>query len=120
MGKVKLDQVCFAETEKVYLYRIGSDSWEQAPDLILPRMCHSSCLVGDAIYVCGGSSYSNECESIERLSVSNEADGATGSCWETLNVAAPKLSNFLMLPGTSNEIIFLGGKRKGCQIGEVS
>ena len=61
-------------------------------------------------------------ESIERLRVSDESSysAAYGTQWEILNVAAPKLNNFLMVPVASSEIIFLGGTRANLRIGEVS
>ena len=80
-------------------------------------------MIQNSIYVCGGmNTQGSQLESIERLRVSDESSysAAYGTQWEILNVATPKLNNFLMVPVASSEIIFLGGQRDGGDIGEDS
>ena len=78
-------------------------------------------MIENSIYVCGGCNYQyKHLESLERLRVSDVNGVAVGARWEVLDVRAPKLWNFLMVPITSSEILFLGGWRDGRAIGEVS
>ena len=53
----------------VEYYDISMDKWEQGPDLNIPRQSHSSCALGDKLYVCCGSDYAEPLRSIERLDV---------------------------------------------------
>ena len=109
------------ETAEVYQYRISTDTWTTAPDLNQCKSSHSSCVVENTIYVCGG--YSRQfkfVDSIERINVSEKTGILAGSHWETLNVTAPNLRFFLMVPVTSSQILFLGAQRCRDVVGEVS
>ena len=114
-------------SKKVYQYAIGSDTWTEAAPLNRGRKNHSSCVVGDSIYICGGLNKVREyCESIEKLTVfaSAPSDKNSTTCWssywEVLNIVTPKIKSFLMVPVSMSEILFLGGERYDETICEVS
>ena len=103
-------------TAEVFQYRVSTDSWTIAPALNQGRQMHSSCVVDNSIYVCGGTDGQHgHLESIERLPFHDQAgvNDESTSHWETLNIATPRFYNFLMVPITSSEILFLGGYRAG-------
>ena len=52
-------------------------------------------------------------DSIERMRVSDDVSFASDALlnWETLNVATPRLVDFMMVPISTNEILFLGGDK---------
>ena len=100
----------------VFQYRVSADSWTACPELNQSRERHSSCVVKDSLYICGGFTPfepSSFLTSVERLRVREDAryDAIDYSGrFETLNVATPPFHSFLMVPSSaSNEILFLGG-----------
>ena len=53
---------------EVYAYSISTDSWTAAPSLNEARFSHSSVVMGNCLYVCGGNeTQSKLLDSIERL-----------------------------------------------------
>ena len=40
---------------ETHLYYSLSDSWVKGPNMLAPRIQHSSCVMGDCVYVMGGS-----------------------------------------------------------------
>ena len=79
-------------------------------------------MIENFIYICGGKKLSidakgEHCESIERLKLSRETGVVQGSKWETLNVACPKLVKSLIVPISSEEILFIGRIRDSNLIG---
>ena len=108
----------FGTSKKVYQYAIGSDTWTEAAPLNRGRKNHSSCVLGDSIYVCGGINRVRKYrESIEKLTVFASAprDKSSSTCWssswEVLKIKTPKIKSFLMVPISVSEILFLGGER---------
>lgn len=72
--------------------------------MIVQRHFHSSCILGNFLYVYGGN---NECDdidvagsilSIERLAVVNEGNDKAADCWESLKIFAKEKLLPLMMP----------------------
>ena len=100
---------------EVFRYNICFDSWSSLPSLNVGRQYHSSCVVESAIYVCGGVDLQGKYVemSLEKLRVKDLDGFATARRWEVLDIPTFKMKNFLMVPITSNEILFLGGSFDG-------
>ena len=101
-------------SSKVFTYQISADKWsDQAPELNKERFYHSSLVLGDSIYVCGGQGTLDDdslLNCIEKLEdVGNITDGRAR--WVTLDIRTPQtMKNFLMIPIAADEILFLGGR----------
>ena len=71
------------------------------------RTQHSSCVMGNYLYVCGGKNEDAKDEiSMERLLL-NEAGTAQAESWETLQIEHKIAINYLMVPFKNNEILLL-------------
>ena len=53
---------------RAFCYKISTDEWREAPAMNERRWNHSSCVLGNALYVCCGLGLNDfKCSSIERL-----------------------------------------------------
>ena len=98
----------------VELYCITSDSWSDAPDLNVSRCCHSSCTLGDRVYVVGGFQYAilRNLNSIEYINAEDFLAHRDGSVWVQIEVDNSTLRprNFcIFCPVSSREIVIMGG-----------
>ena len=83
----------------MYCYEISTDKWKTVISMNESRYDHSSCVLGNALYVCAGKDARDEpMYSIERTVVQDCIQGKSGA-WETLSMTASAY-NFapLMVP----------------------
>ena len=83
----------------------------------MERFSHSSCILGNSLYVYGGNDVHGydavgSMLSIERLTNINKGIGKASNCWESLQIFARDNILPLMIPlNNSEKILILGNER---------
>ena len=70
---------CYASS--VERYNSSLDIWEDLPDLNQARRYHSSCIIGNTMYVVGGKSQGQAINSTEKLNDIDAQDSQASSQW---------------------------------------
>ena len=87
-----------------------NDAWIKAPALNKARQGHSNCLLGNSLYVYGGSRDSTDLP-VERLKNISDSQGIAFGSWETLQINSPRDAMFvLMVPQVRSETILILGR----------
>ena len=72
-----------------------------------PRTQHSSCVMGNSLYVCGGKNEDAKDEITMEKMLLNEKGIAQAESWEILEIRPKIAINYLMVPFNTNEILLL-------------
>ena len=84
------------------------------------RFGHSSCLLGNALYVNGGQSFDGSQLAIERLANINNGIGEASHCWESLQISTKGLPRCSMTPlNCSEKILILGSQEDNLASSEM-
>ena len=95
----------FNTSADAYRYEIKSDTWINIPAMNKSRCSHSSCFMGNHLYVSGGCNLEGHVASIERLAIADDESGTPLGGWETLQVSYEFFGRLLMAPLDANEIL---------------
>ena len=68
----------FASVDK---YNINRNQWSSAPSMNIPRFYHSSCCLGDNLYVFCGKNSSGKLNSIESISAASVVNNTSNTLW---------------------------------------
>ena len=71
---------------EVFYYKIQTDEWIRAPALNQARYGHSSCIIGNSLYVYGGTTSDGYMLPIERLKNVNSATDNSPIFWEMIRI----------------------------------
>ena len=100
-------------SKKVFYYEIKNDRWLEAPSMLMPRYHHISCILGNSLYVCGGSNdfgfFNKDCSTlpIQRLANINKGAGEASDCWESLQISFHEDLIHFMAPLNHSEKILI-------------
>ena len=89
-------------------YEIADDVWQEMPRLMVARCGHSSCAIGDSVYVLCGRTEHDFLNSIERLDTSDLQAG-----WQLMQLSVGSLrprDQSVCCALSLNEIVILGGR----------
>ena len=97
-------------SSEVFYYDIKTNRWSCAPKMVKARFDHSSCILGNALYVYGGQ-HSEKGKILpipmERLASINKGIGEASHCWEILQISTLDKLNCLMIPLNCSEKILI-------------
>ena len=94
-------------------YDSYKDIWESLKSLSWPRLCHSSCTIGNTMYVLGGfNMFRRAINSIEKLPNIDELDEGVFSSWKLIETTEDFLPRFfpVFCAWNKQEMVILGGK----------
>ena len=92
---------------EVFYYKTQTDEWIRAPAFNQVRFGHSSCFLGDTLYVYGGGSRGDSMFPMERLTNVSGTLDASSSSWEIIQINAERDFGFLMVPQNHSEKILI-------------
>ena len=103
------------------MYKIESDTWSRAPDMMQARADFSFCVLGETLYAMLGIANGTLINTIESLNARKLINGDQAS-WCAFNLTSGQITPrrlSLVAPIDRNEIAILGGNSEDGNLGDV-
>ena len=93
-------------SNQAFYYEVKTDRWMRAPPMAETRYYHSSCVLGNSLYVYGGYNEDSKLP-LERLANLNKGIDGASHCWEVLRIKTQESLRGLMIPLNHSEQILI-------------